>query len=197
MSAPPPKYSDVTAQYGSTGDGDDIDASSSQPLLGANSKGRKSFDVADATMIANTAMAGSSRNAWVDHADDDIPDDFKIGVNVIDCDEAIRRAFLRKVYAILLVQLGLTAVVGGVLNFHEGSKDYVQNNTWIIFTSMIASFATLAGVYFKRHSYPANMIVLAMFTFFESIMVCTTTTYFDAKIVSSVKLILIRSYPAY
>jgi FtsH-binding integral membrane protein len=178
----PPKYSDVAAQYGSA---DDHDEGVNAPLLGAQSKskGKQSFDAADAALISQSAMAGSSRNAWMDQPDDDIPDDFKVGVNVSDCDEEIRRAFLRKVYAILLVQLALTSVVGGVLNLHPGAKEYVQNNAWIVITSIIGSFASLAGVYFKRHSYPANMIVLALFTFFESIMVGTTTTYYDGKVV--------------
>jgi hypothetical protein len=33
----------------------------------------------------------------MDQPDDDLPDDFKVGVNVVDCDVAIRMGFVRKV----------------------------------------------------------------------------------------------------
>lgn len=185
MSAPP-KY-DPTPQYGATEAAEA--ASSSQPLLqsSSTSKPPAGFSLDDATMI--TGASSASANAWTSHADDDIPDDFKVGVNVADCDESIRRAFLRKVYAILLVQLALTATVGGVLNFHDGAKDYVQSNPWIIWTSMIGSFASLFAVYVKRHSYPTNVIVLTVFTFFEAIMVGTATSFYESTIVIQALLI--------
>lgn len=181
----PPKYT----AYGATNGGED--AGASEPLLGESSsspqktKGMAGFGADDFAAATLAAQAGSSRNAWMDQpAEDDIPDDFKIGVVVADCDEAIRRAFLRKVYAILLCQLALTAAVSGALMF-PGPAALVQNNPWIIFVSIICSFISLFGVYWKRHNYPANMLVLTAFTFFESIMIGSTCSFYDAKIVSS------------
>jgi hypothetical protein len=76
--APPEYHSDAspTAKtYGAT-----PDASSSAPLLGG------------------AAASTSARNAWMDQPDDgDLPDDFKVGVNVVDCDVEIRMGFVRKV----------------------------------------------------------------------------------------------------
>lgn len=190
--ASPPKYAPPVGQYGSTADDHD-DAGVSAPLLPQSTTDNKSkraqqFDVNDASFVVG-AMAGSSRNAWTDQpAEDDIPDDFKIGVCVMDCDEAIRRAFIRKVYAILLVQLALTATVSIALSF-PGPKEFVQNNTWIIWTSLIGSFASLFGVYWKRHEFPTNMIILTLFTLFESVMIGTTTSYYDTKIVVQALLI--------
>ncbi|BEI84523.1 hypothetical protein CcaverHIS002_0411270 [Cutaneotrichosporon cavernicola] len=178
-------------KYGSTNGGED--ASSSTPLLGQSSapqqKGMAGLGPDDFAAATLAAQAGSSRNAWMDQpAEDDIPDDFKIGVVVADCDEAIRRAFIRKVYAILLCQLGLTAAVSGVLML-PGPGAYVQNNPWIIIVSVICSFISLFGVYWKRHNYPANMLVLTAFTFFESIMIGTTCSFYDAKIVMQALII--------
>lgn len=186
--ASPPKYNDHG--YGSVNAADD--SSASAPLLGESSsapaapqkKGMAGIGADDFTAAALAAQAGSSRNAWMDQpADDDIPDDFKVGVCVADCDESIRRAFLRKVYAILLCQLSLTAAVSGVLMF-PGPAAFVQNNPWIILTSVIMSFVSLFGVYWKRHNYPANMFILAAFTFFESIMIGTTCSFYESRIVS-------------
>ncbi|KAL1410828.1 hypothetical protein Q8F55_001771 [Vanrija albida] len=177
----PPRY--TATQYGAA---DDDGASASAPLLGASSQSKPSLDAASAVPFALQAQAAASssaaRNAWMDTPDDDIPDDFKVGVAVIDCDEVIRRAFIRKVYAILLAQLALTAAVSVSLSF-DGPREFVQNNPWVIFTSLIGSFASLFGVYWKRHNYPANMFVLAAFTFFESIMIGSVTSYYDSKIV--------------
>lgn len=179
----PPRY--TATQYGAA---DDDGSSASAPLLGASAQSKPAqaqFDAASAIPFALQAQAASSsaaRNAWMDTPDDDIPDDFKVGVVVMDCDEAIRRAFIRKVYAILLAQLALTAAVSVSLSF-DGPRTFVQNNPWVIFTSLIGSFVSLFGVYWKRHSYPANMFVLAAFTFFESIMIGTVTSYYDSKIV--------------
>lgn len=183
----PPKY-DVQG-YGATHGADD--ASAATPLLAESSsapqqkkKGMAGVGADDFAAAALAAQAGSSRNAWMDQpAEDDIPDDFKVGVVVMDCDEAIRRAFLRKVYAILLCQLGLTAVASGSLML-PGPRDFVQNNPWIILVSVIGSFASLFGVYWKRHNYPANFLILTLFTAFESVMIGTTCSFYDAKIVS-------------
>ncbi|KLT38701.1 UPF0005-domain-containing protein [Cutaneotrichosporon oleaginosum] len=189
MEFSPPKYT----AYGATNGGED--ASASSPLLGESSaspqkkKGMAGIGADDFAAAALAAQAGSSRNAWMDQpAEDDLPDDFKIGVVVADCDEAIRRAFLRKVYAILLCQLGLTAVVSGALMF-PGPAAFVQDNPWIILVSVICSFISLFGVYWKRHNYPANMLVLTAFTFFESIMIGTTCSFYDAKVVLQALLI--------
>jgi hypothetical protein len=166
---PPPHYNDIpsndvkypTKSYGATPQ----DVNASEPLLGAQ------------------GQAGSSRNAWMDQSDDDIPDDFKVGVAVIDCDAEIRMAFIRKVYSILFVQLLLTAVVSFGL-YQPKAVEFHQQHPWTIFIPMGGSFVSLLGVYWKRHQHPANLIILGLFTMFESWMVGTITSYYDSKIVS-------------
>lgn len=168
-SPPPPHYNDIpskdvkhpTKSYGATPQ----DTSASEPLLGGQ------------------GQAGSSRNAWMDQSDDDIPDDFKVGVAVIDCGTEIRMAFIRKVYSILFVQLLLTAVVSVGL-YQPKAVEFHQQHPWTIFIPMGGSFVSLLGVYWKRHQHPANLIILGLFTMFESWMIGTITSYYDSKIVS-------------
>lgn len=41
-------------------------------------------------------------------------------------DPSIRMAFVRKVYLLLSLQVGFTALVGGVMMFSEGYKGWLQ-----------------------------------------------------------------------
>lgn len=158
--AAPPKYTDnPTKSYGAT-----PAAPATEPLL--------------------AAQATSSRNAWMDQAnEDDLPDDFKVGVAVIDCDAAIRLAFIRKVYSILFVQLLVTSIVSLALS-HPAAVAFHQEHPWMIWIPMLGSFASLFGVYWKRHQHPANLILLGLFTIFEAMLVGTITSYYESRIVS-------------
>ncbi|KAI5451187.1 hypothetical protein NCC49_002063 [Naganishia albida] len=159
---PPPHYTDHprTKTYGAA---DDL-ATDQQALLGRPS-------------------SSSRGNAWIDQPEeDDLPDDFKVGVNVADCDVQIRMAFVRKIYSILFVQLLATTLVSAALH-HPSAQAFTRQNPWLLWLSIGGSFATLFGVHFKRHEYPANMILLGAFTIFESLMIGTVTSYYSAKIV--------------
>jgi FtsH-binding integral membrane protein len=169
---PPPHYNDIpskdvkypTKSYGSTPQ----DVQATEPLL--------------------AAQAGSSRNAWMDQpSNDDLPDDFKVGVAVIDCDTEIRLAFIRKVYSILFCQLLLTSVVSLAL-YHPKAVEFHQQHPWTIFIPMVGSFVSLLGVYWKRHQHPANLIILGIFTMFEAMLIGTVTSYYESKIVSFLPL---------
>ncbi len=162
MSAPP-EYSDQpspTKSYGTA----PTESATTEPLLAAQSS--------------------SSRNAWMDQPSaDDLPDDFKIGVNVIDCDADIRLAFIRKVYSILFVQLLLTSVISLGLSMPV-AVSFNQEHPWIIYIPMVCSFASLFGVYWKRHEHPANLVLLGLFTIFEAMLIGTVTSYYESRIVS-------------
>ena len=144
-------------------------------------------DGANKSLLAQQAVtrpdAGSSSNAWMDQpSEDDLPDDFKVGVAVIDCDAAIRLAFIRKVYAILFIQLLATAGVSMALSL-PAATNFMQQHGWIIWIPCLGSFAALMGVYWKRHQHPANLILLGLFTMFESMMIGTVVSYYESKIV--------------
>jgi hypothetical protein len=166
----PPKYQDeptsnstspTTKSYGSV-----PPSSSSEPLIAQSS-------------------SSENANAWTHQpSPDDLPDDFKVGVNVIDCDAGIRLQFIRKVYSILFVQLLATALVSLAMA-HPDVKDFVRAHGWLIWIPFLGSFASLGGVYWKRHQHPANLILLGLFTLFEAMMVGTITSYVEGKIVSS------------
>jgi FtsH-binding integral membrane protein len=116
-------------------------------------------------------------------ADDDLPDDFKVGVAVADCDASIRLAFIRKVYTILFIQLLCTGAVG--LGMNTGpAVEFTRANPWVIWVPMLGSFVSLIGTYIKRHDFPLNMVMLGLFTLFEAVMVGALTSFYESKIVS-------------
>lgn len=157
-----------------------------EPSSGPSSGAKKNYGATPSTDGAAEpllAQSSSARNAWMDQpGEDDLPDDFKVGVAVIDCDAAIRLAFIRKVYSILFVQLLATTGVSMAMSI--GSvKEFMQQHGWIMWIPMLGSLASLGGVYWKRHQHPANLILLGLFTMFEAMLVGTVTSYTDSRIV--------------
>jgi hypothetical protein len=59
---------------------------------------------------------------------DNLPDDFKFGGVVAEATLDIRMAFIRKVYAILTVQLLGTAVLGGLSMMSEPYQRFIKEN---------------------------------------------------------------------
>lgn len=94
----------------------------------------------------------------------------------------VRAAFIRKVYAILCTQL--LATVGIVVLaiyccFVQGDPHYPTDvlyyltgpGYYIILLLLLVSMCTLCGIFSCKNQYPANMIGLAIFTTFMSIVV--------------------------
>jgi len=123
-------------------------------------------------------LRGSPRNS-----EDNIPDDFKYSTNIAEATIDIRHAFIRKVYAILTVQLLATAVVSSVSFFSEDFKFWIQTHAWMMFVSIFGSLGFLFATYWKRKSYPTNLAFLSVFTLLESYSIAVITSFYDSKIV--------------
>ena len=70
-------------------------------------------------------------------------------------------------YAILMCQLVVTGGIMAVIMFVQSIKDWVFDNTWILYVSMGVTFAcviALACVPGVRRKSPGNIICLAIFT---------------------------------
>jgi hypothetical protein len=79
---PPPQYTDSGPHPKTYGTAEGLDTTAQHSLLG------------------HAGPSTARGNAWIDQPeDDDLPDDFKVGVNVADCDVQIRMAFIRKIYS--------------------------------------------------------------------------------------------------
>lgn len=101
-------------------------------------------------------------------------------------DKHIRKAFIRKVYSLLFVQLLWTFGVGLFFNLYEKSIQFVNSDTGqgLFFLSIVGSFTTILILFCNpsagRKS-PSNYIILSLFTLFTSYMVGITTVYYNTQ----------------
>ncbi len=68
--------------------------------------------------------------------DGDLPDDFKFGGSVAEATVDIRNQFVRKVYAILTVQLIATGALSAVSLLSGGYRKWVQSHPGLVFVSV-------------------------------------------------------------
>ncbi|KAL9112824.1 MAG: hypothetical protein Q9227_002901 [Pyrenula ochraceoflavens] len=115
--------------------------------------------------------------------DDNLPDDFKFGGTVSEATLDIRMSFIRKVYSILTVQLLLTAFASTISFFSPSYKTWIQTHQWPLWTSLIGSIVFMLLTYWKRKSYPANLLFLSAFTILEAYTISVVTSTFDSTIV--------------
>uniref|UniRef100_A0A7S3CV81 Uncharacterized protein n=2 Tax=Palpitomonas bilix TaxID=652834 RepID=A0A7S3CV81_9EUKA len=107
---------------------------------------------------------------------------------VKDCGKKVRLGFIRKVYVILTMQLLLTvAIVSATMlagcqalpdpvipdgtNYTCPAVVYMNNNIWVFWTSFALTIVTMCILFCVRQKHPANLIMLFVFTIFESITV--------------------------
>ncbi|KAK8184986.1 transmembrane BAX inhibitor motif-containing protein [Phyllosticta capitalensis] len=115
--------------------------------------------------------------------DDNLPDDFKFGGVVAEATLDIRMAFVRKVYAILTVQLLFTAALSSVSFFNATYRNWIQTNQWAMWVSLFGAIGFMLATYWKRKSYPTNLLFLGGFTALEAYSISVITSFYESKIV--------------
>ncbi|KAL9081945.1 MAG: hypothetical protein Q9159_006862 [Coniocarpon cinnabarinum] len=117
------------------------------------------------------------------HSDDNIPDDFKFGTSVADATPDIRMSFIRKVYSILTVQILVTAGLSALSFASSGYKSWIQTNQWMMWVSLFGALGMMLLTFWKRKSYPTNLLFLSGFTALEAYSISVITSFYDSKIV--------------
>ncbi|KAK5017802.1 transmembrane BAX inhibitor motif-containing protein [Cryomyces antarcticus] len=115
--------------------------------------------------------------------DDNVPDDFKFGGSVSEATLDIRMQFVRKVYSILTVQLLATAALSAVSFWSTSYKTWIQTNQWMMWTSLFGAIGFMLLTFWKRKSYPTNLLFLSGFTALEAYSISVITSFYDSKIV--------------
>ena len=108
---------------------------------------------------------------------DQIPEEEKI----------IRLGFIRKVYGILSLQLLITFGLICFTFIHK-FKDFLHDNLYLFYIAVILEFIILIVlVCFKKiaRKVPINYILLFTWTFLESFIISTLTSFYNYKIVIS------------
>jgi len=124
------------------------------------------------------ALLGAPRSS-----EDNVPDDFKFGGSVAEATIDIRMQFVRKVYAILTVQLLATAALSSVSFFSNSYKHWIQSNQWMMWTSLFGAIGFMLLTFWKRKSYPTNLFFLAGFTGLEAYSISVIVSFYQSRIV--------------
>ena len=99
---------------------------------------------------------------------------------------SVRHGFIRKVYAILSVQMLITLGFISLFVFVDPVKDYTEKNPWLFILAMVLTFVllfTLVCFENLRRSSPINFILLITFTICESFLLGVISGQYDTKIV--------------
>ncbi|KAL2140320.1 hypothetical protein VTI28DRAFT_3964 [Corynascus sepedonium] len=116
-------------------------------------------------------------------SEDNIPDDFKFGGSVAEATVEIRNQFVRKVYTILTVQLIATGAVSALSFMSEGYKSWIQSHPGVVWGSLFGSMVCMLLTYWKRHSYPTNLLFLSAFTLLEAYTISVIVSFYSAALV--------------
>lgn len=86
-------------------------------------------------------------------------------------------------YGIVAAQLCFVALVSAVLISMENVKIFFQTNPGFLLLLFVGTMASLFAVYMKRLEHPTNLILLGVFTLFESLTIGTIVSFFDKILV--------------
>ncbi|EGG10627.1 uncharacterized protein MELLADRAFT_115498 [Melampsora larici-populina 98AG31] len=111
-----------------------------------------------------------------------LSDDFFIGVTVSQATIEIRMAFIRKVYSILFLQIAATTLVGSLMRL-DICRSFLLSHTWTIFIPLVGALISMLFLYVKRHSSPANLILLSLFTVLEAMGVGAAVAFVNTIVV--------------
>lgn len=154
-----------------------------QPAPQRDSFEEPHFSQAPPSYQADTSTDDAIREGRPRSSDDNIPDDFKFGGSVSEATIDVRMQFVRKVYSILTLQLIATAALSAVSFFSTGYKDWIRENTWMMWLSLFGAIGFMLLTYWKRKSYPMNLVFLTGFTALEAYSISVITSFYNAHVV--------------
>ncbi|XP_076133404.1 protein lifeguard 2-like [Alosa pseudoharengus] len=99
-------------------------------------------------------------------------------------DKNIRRVFIRKVYAILMIQLLVTLAIVSVFTFCDPVREYIQAHPgwyWVSYAVFFVTYLTLSLCSGPRRQFPWNLIMLTIFTLSMAFMMAFTCSYYNTK----------------
>ncbi|MCJ1270454.1 hypothetical protein MMC22_010351 [Lobaria immixta] len=115
--------------------------------------------------------------------DDNVPDDFKFGGSVSEATLPIRMQFVRKVYSILTLQIIATIAASSVSYFSAGYKTWIQSHAWMMWVSLFGAIGFMLLTFWKRKSYPTNLLFLSGFTALEAYSISVIVSFYETKVV--------------
>lgn len=65
----------------------------------------------------------------------------------------------------------------------DSYRHWIQSNPWMMLVSVFGALGFMLLTYWKRKSYPSNLLFLTAFTLLEAYAVSVVTSFYDASIV--------------
>lgn len=97
-------------------------------------------------------------------------------------EKAVRLGFIRKVYSILFVQIGITAAMIALFIFVDPIKEYSRDNPWMWILAFVLTFVIIIVLAccpdFRRKS-PMNFVLLFVFTLCEGFLLGGVSGHYD------------------
>ncbi|GIY68897.1 protein lifeguard 1 [Caerostris darwini] len=98
-------------------------------------------------------------------------------------EKSIRMAFIRKVYAILMVQLAITFGFISLFVYNESVREYAKEHTELMIIAIVMVFVLMIAMACcdnVRRTFPLNFICLFLFTFVESFLLGVVSSAYNA-----------------
>ncbi|XP_071034899.1 protein lifeguard 1 [Parasteatoda tepidariorum] len=99
-------------------------------------------------------------------------------------EKAIRMAFIRKVYSILMVQLAITVGFICLFIYNESVRNYTAEHSEMIIVAIVMVFVLMIAMACcdnVRRTFPLNFICLFLFTFVESFLLGVAACAYEAE----------------
>lgn len=103
---------------------------------------------------------------------------------------------IRDLFFARTVQLIITVALSAVSFFNDKYRLWVQSNPWMMFGSVIGALVFMLLTYWKRKSYPTNLLFLGAFTILEGYAVSVVTSFYNAGIVMQALVITMGLFVA-
>lgn len=80
-------------------------------------------------------------------------------------------------------QLLATAVLSSVSFYSTGYKRWIQSNQWMMWISLFGAIGFMLLTFWKRKSYPTNLLFLSGFTALEAYSISVIVSFYQTKVV--------------
>lgn len=111
--------------------------------------------------------------------------DEMVGIVSFD-NKSLRLGFIRKVFAILSLQMAVTVAMSALFIFHKPIQEYVKQNLALYLSAYVlflVLYIVLACCTSVARKHPINLILLALFTLTLSYMVAVISSFHETEIV--------------
>ncbi|TKR60743.1 hypothetical protein L596_027941 [Steinernema carpocapsae] len=99
--------------------------------------------------------------------------------NLSFSDQTIRAAFIRKVFTMVAIMLGVVAIMTAVPFMHQPVKSYIRHNAalyWVSYGTFLVVYIALMCCESVRRSFPSNLIMTGLLTIsigYMTMMICS------------------------